>query len=142
MGGFEMETAEMTGATERLMRLMVQLPSDRDHPLWKSLIADAGSADDVAAMRWFVGDVTFKWRSGAPRDLAKAVLAVFGSASEATLALISAAVLGSSGQGSRTGAVWVTAASAAAIEVLAGERPFAEVLEVARERWEKSGRAR
>jgi hypothetical protein len=136
MGEFKMETAEMTAATERLVRLMVMLPDDRRHPFWDSLIADAGSADEVLSMRWFVGDTTYKWRQKAPRDLAKAVLTVLGRAKEATLTLISGAVLGSSGQGPGPGAAWVAAASAAALEILAAERPFDEVLEAARERWD------
>jgi hypothetical protein len=78
------------------------------------------------------------WPEAGPRNLANAVLTVFGAASEATLRLISDAILDDSGRGPRgpqAGATWVAQANAAAIDVLAQDRDLDEVLQEAKEHW-------
>lgn len=125
---------QMTASVERLVRLMILLP-ESDHPLWNSLITDSGDAAEVMAMRWFIGDAAKMWPPAGPRSLASAVLTVFSAASEQTLRLLSDAILDGSGSGPQAGAVWVTQASATAIEVLAQEQPLEDVLQVVKERW-------
>jgi hypothetical protein len=126
---------QMTPAVERLVRLMVLLPADHHHPVWKNLIADCGDAAEVMAMHWFVGDAARMWPPAGPGNLARAVLTVFGAASATTLRLMSDAVLDSSGQGPQVGGAWVSQASAAAAEVLAWERPLEEILQETQEHW-------
>lgn len=116
----------MTPAVERLVRLMILLPDNTD-PLWESLIADCGDTSEVVSMRWFVGDAAKMWPEAAPRNLAEAVLATFGAASDATLRLLSNAILTGSGKGPQAGAAWVAQASVAAIDVLA-QHPSPEQL--------------
>jgi hypothetical protein len=125
---------QMTATVERLVRLMVLLP-ESDHPLWGSLIADCGDATEVMSMRWSVGDTAKMWPPAAPGNLAGAVLTVFAAAGEQTLRLLSDAILGSSGGGPQAGAAWVTQASAAAIDVLAQDRPLEDVLQDVKECW-------
>jgi hypothetical protein len=75
------------------------------------------------------------WPPAGPVNLAAAVLTVFGAASEKTLRLLSDSILDSSGQGPQAGAAWVTQASAAAIEIIAQDRPLDEVLHQVKEHW-------
>ena len=126
--------AKMTPTVERLVRLMVLLP-EHGHPLWESVMTDCGDAAEVMSMRWFVGDAAKMWPEAGPRNLANAVLAVFGAPSETTLQLISDAILHSSERGPQAGAAWVAQANAAAIEVLAQDRPQDEVLQEVKEHW-------
>lgn len=125
---------QMTATVERLVRLMILLP-DGNHPVWDSLTADCGDAAEVTSMRWFVGDAAKMWPPAGPGNLAAAVLTVFAAAGEQTLRLLSDAVLGGSGRGPQAGAAWVTQASAAAIDVLAQDRPLEDVLQDVKERW-------
>jgi hypothetical protein len=124
----------MTPAVERLVRLMILLPGHQ-HPLWESLIADCGDANEVMSMRWFVGDAARMWPEAGPRNLAEGVLTAFGVASEATLQLLSDAVLGGSGKGPQAGAAWVVQASAAAIDVMAQHSSAEQVLAEVKEHW-------
>jgi hypothetical protein len=127
----------MTPAIERLVRLMILLP-EHDHPLWKSVIADCGDTTEVMSMRWFVGDAAKMWPEAGARNLANAVLTVFGAASEGTLRLISNAILDDFGRGPRgpqAGAAWVAQANAAAIEVLAHDQALDQVLQEVTEKW-------
>lgn len=84
---------QMTPAVERLVRLMVLLPG-HGHPLWGSLIADCGDEAEVMSVRWFVGDAAKMWPEAGPGNLARAVLTTFTEAGEATLQLLSGALLG------------------------------------------------
>lgn len=124
----------MTPAVERLVRLMILLP-EHDHPLWESVITDCGDASEVMSMRWFVGDAAAMWPEAGPRNLANAVLTVFGAPSARTLGLIAAAILYDSGRGPQAGAAWVAQANAAAIEVLAQDRALDEVLQEVKDHW-------
>jgi hypothetical protein len=125
---------QMTATVERLVRLMVLLP-ENDHPVWDSLIADCGDATEVISMRWSVGDAAKMWPPAAPGNLASTVLTVLAPASEQTLRLLSEAILGGPGRGPQAGAAWVTQASAAAIDVLAQDRPLEDVLQDVKQRW-------
>jgi hypothetical protein len=131
----DMMRQQMTPAVERLVRLMLLLPSEHHHPLWKGLQADCGDTAEVSAMRWFVGDAARMWPPAGPGNLARAVLMAFGAAGDGTLRLISDAVSGSSGQGPQAGAAWVSQAIATAAEVLAWERPLDEILQEAQDHW-------
>ena len=126
----------MTLAVERLVRLMIVLP-EHDHPLWPSLIADYGDkgATWFRLMRWFVGEATVMWPPAGPRNLAQAVLATSGVASEGTLRLLCEAILNHSERGPQVGAAWVAQATAAAIEVLAEDPPLEEVLQEVQDHW-------
>ena len=126
---------QMTPAVERLVRLMLLLPSEHHHPLWASLEADCGDVPEVMGMRWFVGDAARMWPPAGPGNLARAVLVTFGAAGDATLRLISNGVAGRSGLGPQAGAAWVSQALAAAAEVAAWERPQEEILQEARDHW-------
>lgn len=134
---------QMTPAVERLVRLMVLLPEHGD-PLWGGLITDCGDTTEVMSMRWFVGDAAKMWPEAGPVNLAGAVLTTFAEASDATLRLLSAALLrdsarpGGSARGPQAGAAWVAQASAAAIEVLAQERSAEELRQEAAEHWSLS----
>ncbi len=120
---------------ERLVRLMLLLPSEHHDPLWKSLGADCGDGPEVMGMHWFVGDAARMWPPAGPGNLARAVLVTFAAAGDATLRLISNAVAGRPGQGPQTGAAWVSQALAAAAEVVAWERPLEEIVQEARNHW-------
>lgn len=126
---------QMTPAVERLVRLMLLLPSEHHDPLWKSLEADCGDVPEVMGMRWFVGDAARMWPPAGPGNLARAVLVTFAAAGDATLRLISDAVAGRPGQGPQAGAAWVSQALAAAAEVAAWERPLEEILQEAQDHW-------
>lgn len=125
----------MTPAVERLVRLMLLLPAEHPHPLWESVQADCIDAAEVTNLRWLVGDAAGMWPPPAPGNLARAVLTVFGAAGDGTLGLISDAVSGSSGQGPQAGAAWMSQAMAAAVEVLARERPLDEILQETQDHW-------
>ncbi len=126
---------QMTPAVERLVRLMLLLPPEHHHPLWGALMDDCGDTAEVMSMRWFVGDAARMSPPAGPGNLARAVLVTFGAAGEATLRLISGAVLARSGQGPQAGAAWVSQALAAAAEVLAWEPPLEEILQQAQDHW-------
>ena len=132
-----MSFGQMTPAVERLVRLMLLLPSEYRHPLWESAGADCDDTTEVSSLRWFVGDTAKMSPQAAPRNLANAVLAVFGSASEKTLQLITDAILDdpSPAYGPKAGAAWVNQALAAAIEVLAQYPSLKEALQEAKDRW-------
>jgi hypothetical protein len=131
---------QMTPAVERLVRLMVLLP-EHDHPLWRSLSDDCGDLTEVMSMRWFVGDSAKMWPEAGPVNLARAVLTTFAEAGDATLRLLSGALLElserTSGQarGPVAGAAWVAQASAAAVDVLANELPRDELLQAVKDHW-------
>jgi hypothetical protein len=125
--------AQMTPAIERLVRLMTLLPEQARHPLWESVLAGCGDAAEVVSMHWFVGDAAKMWPEAGPRNLATAVLTAFGAPSQATLSHISDAL--GAGQGPQAGAAWVAQASAAAVDVLAFDRPLEEVLQEVKEHW-------
>jgi hypothetical protein len=133
-GTREASLEKMTPAVERLVRLVILL-DEPQHPLWDSLIADCGDASEVMSMRWFVGDAARMWPEAGPRNLAEAVLSTFSAASEATLRMVSDALLGGPGKGPQVGAAWVTQASAAAIDVLAQHPSAEQVLEEVKEHW-------
>jgi len=126
---------QMTPAVERLVRLMLLLPSEHHHPLWDSLATDCGDLTEVSAMRWFVGDAARMWPPAGPGNLARAVLTAFGATGDVSLRIISDAVLGRSGQGPQAGAAWVSQVISAAAEVLAGERPLDEILQEVQDHW-------
>lgn len=86
-------------------------------------------------MRWFVGDTAKMWPPAGPSNLASAVLTVFAAPSQETLALISDAITAETTTGTAAGAAWVDQVRAAAIAVLASDRPLEEVLEEAGEHW-------
>lgn len=126
----------MTPSIERLVRLMILLPDNVNHPLWESVNDDCGDYGEVMNIRWFVGDAAKMWPEAAPRSLAIAVLTAFGAPSEKTLQLISDALLqGLASGGPQVGAAWVAQAHAAAIKVLAHDRSLEEVLHDTKERW-------
>jgi hypothetical protein len=75
------------------------------------------------------------WPPAGPGNLARAVLTAFGAAGDASLRLISDAVMGRPGQRPQAGAAWVSQATSAAAEILAGERPLDEILQEARDHW-------
>ena len=126
---------QMTPAVERLVRLMLLLPSAHHDPLWKSLEADYDDVPEVMGMRWFVGDAARMWPPAGPGNLARAVLVTFAAAGDATLRLIADAVAGRPGQGPQAGTAWVSQALAAAAEVVAWERPLEEILQEAQDHW-------
>lgn len=126
---------QMTPAVERLVRLMLLLPSEHHHPLWETLATDCGDLTGVSAMRWHVGDAARMWPPAGPGNLARAVLTAFGTAGDASLRLISDAVTGRPGQGSQAGAAWASQAISAAAEILAWERPLDEILQEAQDHW-------
>jgi hypothetical protein len=126
---------QMTPAAERLVRLMLLLPSEHHHPLRGGLVDDCDDTAEVMSMRWFVGDAARMWPPAGPGNLARAVLTAFGAAGDATLRLISDAVSGRPGQGPQAGAAWVSQAIAAAADVLAWERPLDEILQEAQDHW-------
>jgi hypothetical protein len=128
-------TRQMTPAVERLVRLMLLLPSGYHDPLWEDLEADCGELSEVMAMRWFVGDAARMWPPAGPGNLARAVLVTFGAAGEDTLRIVSDAIVGRPGQGPQAGAAWVSQALAAATEVVAWERPLEEILQEAQDHW-------
>jgi hypothetical protein len=128
---------QMTPAVERLVRLMVMLPK-QGHPLWRSLIADCGDTTEVMTMRGFVGDAAKMWPEAGPILLADSVLVTFPQASDATLRLLSHAILTYARPGEpgpHAGAAWVAQASAAAIDVLAQSLPEDELLQVVEKHW-------
>ncbi len=125
----------MTPEVERLVRLMLLLPSDHHHELYKRLMDESGDTAEVMSMRWFVGDAAKMWPPAGSRNLASAVLTAFAAPSEATLALISDAITDAPTTGPGPGAAWVERARAAAIDVLAFARPVEEVLAEAAEHW-------
>ncbi|GIH63982.1 hypothetical protein [Microbispora siamensis] len=130
---------EMSPATERLVRLMLLLPSDLRSPLWDSVADDCGDLSTVASIGIWVRDTAKMWPEGAPRTLAEMVLISFGNPSETTLSLLSQAVvtLGgpSANKGTGVGAAWAARACEAAIDVLAEADPLEEVLERAKTDW-------
>lgn len=126
---------QMSPVVERLVRLMVMLPPERDHPLWTSVIADGIEVSEAIAMRWYVGDAAQTWPPAAAHNLATAVLTAFGAPSERTLEHLSAALAPASGQAPHVGMAWVNQARAAAINVLADERPLDEILQYIKEHW-------
>lgn len=129
---------KMTPGVERLVRLMILLPG-HDHTLWDSLMSDCGEPAEVQAMRWFVGDAAKMWPPAGPANLAAAVLATFTAASEATLRILSGALLPGSPRGPQAGAAWVSQAVAAAVDVLAVSSPLEDVLQTARDHWTLRG---
>ena len=96
---------------------------------------DCDDTAEVMSMRWFVGDAARMYPPAGPGNLARAVLVAFGAAGDATLRLISDAILDRPGQGPQVGAAWVSQAIAAAAEVLAWERPLDEILQEAQDHW-------
>jgi hypothetical protein len=102
---------QMTPAVERLVRLMLLLPAEHHHPLWGGgPMDDCGDTAEVMSMRWFVGDAARMHPAAGPGNLARAVLVTFGAAGDATLRLISDAVLSRTGQGPQADAAWVSQA--------------------------------
>lgn len=129
----------MTPEVERLVRLMLLLPSDHHHELYQRLMDECGDAEEVMSMRWFVGDAAKMWPPAGPGNLASAVLTALAAPSQATLALLSDAITDEATTGSGAGAAWVERARAAAIDVLAFARPVEEVLTEAGEHWSLRG---
>ncbi len=131
-----MET--MTPAMERLVRLMLLIPHDSEHPIWKSMMDDCGDITEVMAMRWFVGDTVKMWPEAGPRNLACAVLTVFDTPSETTLRHLSSALLYNvleDKQRTGPGAAWVAEAKATAIRVLADSFHPEQVEHEVKEHW-------
>src|SRR5262245_27432111 len=89
-GGMRMQ--KMPPTVERLVRLMLMLPSDPYGPLWSSVADDCEDPTTVLALHGCVGDTAKMWPEGAPRTMAEMVLTVFGNPSETTLLLLSQAV--------------------------------------------------
>lgn len=129
---------EMSPAVERLVRLMLLLPSDPREPLWDSAADDCGDLPLVMSIGGWVRDTAKMWPEGAPRTLAEMVLTAFGSPSETTLRLLSEAVLVApprAGAGTGVGSAWVARACETAIDVLAEADSLKEVLERAKTEW-------
>ncbi|MEV4167473.1 hypothetical protein [Nonomuraea dietziae] len=129
---------KMSPAVERLVRLMLLLPSDPRKPLWNSAADDCGDLPTVMSIHGWVGSTAKMWPEGAPRTLAEMVLIAFGDPSETTLRLLSQA-LGASAPGAEAGtgigAAWAARVRETAIDVLAEADPLEEVLERAKADW-------
>ncbi|MBB5085099.1 hypothetical protein [Nonomuraea endophytica] len=130
----------MSPAVERLVRLMLLLPSDPHEPLWRSVTDDCGDLPTVMSIPGWVRDSAKMWPDGAPRTLAEMVLTVFGNPSDITLRLLSQAVGATTPRTkarAETGAgtAWATRVREAAIDVLAEAPSREEVLERAESEW-------
>ncbi|MEV4581632.1 hypothetical protein AB0K16_51215 [Nonomuraea jabiensis] len=129
---------KMLPAAERLVRLMLLLPSDPREPLWDSAADDCGDLPTVMSIHGWVGDTAKMWPEGAPRTLAEMVLIAFANPSETTLRLLSQAVapMGPRDRtGTGIGAAWAARACETAIDVLAEVDSLEEVLERAKADW-------
>ncbi|MET9246181.1 hypothetical protein [Nonomuraea sp. NPDC003709] len=129
---------KMLPAAERLVRLMLLLPSDPREPLWESAADDCGDLPTVRSIRGWVGDTAKMWPEGAPRTLAEMVLIAFANPKETTLRLLSQVVApttSSSHIGTGVGAAWAARACETAIDVLAEVDSLEEVLERAKTDW-------
>ncbi|MBG0831616.1 hypothetical protein HS041_28195 [Planomonospora sp. ID67723] len=129
---------KMPPAAERLVRLMLLLPSDPREPLWRSVADDCGDLPTVMSIGGWVRDTVKMWPDGAPRTLAEMVLIAFGNPSETTLRLLSQAVVPPNSRahsGTGVGAAWAARARETAIDVLAETDALEEVLERARTDW-------
>ena len=133
---------QMSPELERLVRLIVLLPTDDDSvngggELWDSLWED--SSPGANQLRWYVGYAVRAPTPDNARRLAGWVLEVFGaSLSDKTLRLIAKAAArhgGVSEVGSRVGECWVSQVTAAAIEVLAYASSLDTVLDKVEENW-------
>lgn len=125
-------------AAERLVRLMLLIPSEPSDPLWDSAADDCGDLATIASIRGWVADTAKMWPEGAPRTLAEMVLIVFGNPSENTLRLLSQAVAPTTSNphlGTGVGAAWVARACETAIDVLAETDSLEYVLERAKTDW-------
>lgn len=69
----------MTPEVERLVRLMLLLPSDHHPELYKRLMDESGDTAEVMSMRWFVGDAAKMWTPAGSRNFASAVLTAFAA---------------------------------------------------------------
>ncbi|MEV2273839.1 hypothetical protein [Nonomuraea africana] len=128
---------KMSPAVERLVRLMLLLPSDPRASLWNSAADDCGDLPTVVSIRGWVRDTAKMWPDGAPRTLAEMVLTVFGNPSETTLRLLSQAVVAPNFRartGIGVGAAWAARARETAIDVLAEADSLEEVLEPGEDR--------
>ncbi|MEU5853899.1 hypothetical protein ABZ799_01105 [Nocardiopsis dassonvillei] len=132
--------AKMPPEVERLVRLMLMLPNDPHHELHQRLADESVDASIALAMRWYIGDAAKMWPPAGPRNLAEAVLIVFANPSEGTISLISSAISDEATKNTSIGAAWVEQVRAAAIDVLAFERPLEDILTEAREHWSLNGR--
>ncbi|MEV4753303.1 hypothetical protein AB0K21_43765 [Streptosporangium sp. NPDC049248] len=129
---------KMSPAAERLVRLMLLLPSDPREPLWDSVADDCGDLPTVMAIGGWVSDTAKMWPEGAPYVLAEMVLIVFGNPSETTLHLLSQAVVSPNSRGRKgtgIGAAWAARACQTAIDVLAETASLEEVLDRAKTNW-------
>jgi hypothetical protein len=129
---------KMPPAVERLVRLMLMLPSDPHGPLWSSVADDCEDITTVIAIRGWVGDTAKMWPEGAPRTLAEMFLTAFGNPSETTLLLLSQAVGATTLRdhaGTGAGAAWVARALETAIDVLSDADSLEEILERAEAEW-------
>ncbi|WP_433259628.1 hypothetical protein ACQPYK_48675 (plasmid) [Streptosporangium sp. CA-135522] len=129
---------KMPPAAERLVRLMLLLPSDPREPLWNSAADDCGDLPTVMSIGGWVSDTATMWPEGAPCTLAEMVLIVFGNPSETTLRLLSQAVVAPNPRartGTSVGAAWAARARETAIDVLAEADSLEEVLERAKTDW-------
>lgn len=130
------KNSPMTSAMEHLVRLMILIPHEVDHPLWKSMIDDCGGASAVMSMRWFVGDTVKMWPPAGPQNLAATVLTVFDTPSDTTLRLLSQELATDQAREStRPGQAWVDEARATAVRVLAQAPDLDAVLAEVRAHW-------
>lgn len=132
--------AKMPPEVERLVRLVLMLPSDPHHELYEHLADEGIDTMLPTEMRWYVDQAARMWPPGGPRNLAEAVLMVFANPSEETLLAISFEISSESLKRTSIGAAWVEQVRAAAIDVLAFERPLEDILTEAREHWSLNGR--
>ncbi|GGT04617.1 hypothetical protein GCM10010156_73040 [Planobispora rosea] len=127
---------KMPPVAERLVRLMVLLPSDPRAPLWKSVADDCGDLPTVMSIGGWVRDTATMWPEGAPRTLAQMVLTAFANPSETTLRLLSQAIVDvSTSAGIDVGTAWAARARESAIDVLAESDTLEEVLKRAKTEW-------
>jgi hypothetical protein len=135
-GGTRVQT--MSPAVERLVRLMLLLPSDPRAPLWDSAADDCGDLPTIYSIGGWVRDTAKMWPEGAPRTLAEMVLIAFGNPSDTTLHLLSRTLVGvprDTLTGPGVGAAWAARARETAIDVLAEADSLEEVLERAKTDW-------